>query len=147
MEAACAYLKAQDFIKGDKIAVIGFCIGGSYALIMACNENIKAAVSFYGLPVYNQLTENKPTSPIEFIPKLRAPLLAIFAGDDDFVSQSQVELLKDSLEAHKKNYELKLYPSQRHAFCDDTLPSHYDPAAAQDAWSSAIDFLNRFLLE
>src|SRR5436190_100718 len=43
------WLKTQAGVRADRIGVIGFCMGGSYALALPCvSQDIKAAAPFYG---------------------------------------------------------------------------------------------------
>jgi len=46
--AALSFLKRQNFVKGDKLGAMGFCVGGHVTYLTACETDIKAAASFYG---------------------------------------------------------------------------------------------------
>ncbi|MDH4096807.1 MAG: dienelactone hydrolase family protein, partial [Nitrospira sp.] len=49
LKATLAYLKSVPEVDGARIGVTGFCMGGSYALMLSCvSPEIKAAVPFYG---------------------------------------------------------------------------------------------------
>ena len=49
LNATVTYVKTVDGVDGNRIAVTGFCMGGSYALMLPCvNRDIKAAVPLYG---------------------------------------------------------------------------------------------------
>src|SRR5690606_29568704 len=59
VQAAAHYLQAQPFVNSSKLAVLGFCVGGTYSLLAAAQLNmLKCAVSFYGPPKYLNTTEN-----------------------------------------------------------------------------------------
>src|SRR6188472_3218923 len=46
--AALSFLKRKNFVKGDRIGAMGFCVGGHVTYLTACETDIKAAASFYG---------------------------------------------------------------------------------------------------
>ena len=47
--AAVDYLKAQPFVRADRIGIVGFCFGGRVAYLAACNIlDLKASVVYYG---------------------------------------------------------------------------------------------------
>src|SRR2546422_65189 len=49
LHATVAHLKSVPEADATRIGVTGFCMGGSYALMLPCvNKDIKAAVPFYG---------------------------------------------------------------------------------------------------
>ena len=49
-DAGVAYLQVQDFVRRERVGVMGFCFGGSITWLLAVrNPEIKAAVPFYGL--------------------------------------------------------------------------------------------------
>src|SRR6266849_10977938 len=47
---AIAYLERQPFVRGDRIGITGFCMGGRVSFLVACElpDKIKAAAPFYG---------------------------------------------------------------------------------------------------
>jgi carboxymethylenebutenolidase len=119
-----------------KIGVTGFCMGGSYALMLPCvNLAIKAAVPFYG-QVPN------PDTPIQ---KLACPVLYIYGEDDGWITKTDVQRLSTALKKYGKAGEIKTYPGAPHAFFRDTDPSVYRPDAAKDAWARAKVFFKQHL--
>src|SRR5438128_6940807 len=79
---AVAYLERQPFVRGDRIGITGFCMGGRVSFLVACElpKKIKAAAPFYGGGI-----------PIEKTAKLEAPLLAFFGEDDPFIPLDAAE--------------------------------------------------------
>ena len=83
LDGAALFLKSQAHSNG-KVGIIGFCSGGRYTLMMACqSSNIDAAVDSAGGHIADQeITDLRPVNPIDMIPNLSCPLLALFGIED-----------------------------------------------------------------
>lgn len=137
LHGAAQYLLDHDATTGDKIGVVGFCMGGALALYAATkNANIGACVVFYGVH-----PNVKPD-----LPNLQAPVLGIFAADDKSVPPATVQQLENSLKSLGKEVEVIIYPNTDHAFFNDTRPEVYNAAASADAWQRTIEFLRSALV-
>lgn len=136
LNATVAYLTSAPEVDGTRIGVTGFCMGGSYALMLPCvNPAIKAAVPFYG-QVPN------PDAPLQ---KLSAPVLYLYGEDDGWITKADVQRLAAALKKYNKPGEIKTYPGAPHAFFRDTDPSVYRPEAAKDAWGRTKAFFKQHL--
>ncbi|MDC8450418.1 MAG: dienelactone hydrolase family protein [Nitrospira sp.] len=136
LKETVAYLKSAPEVDVTRIGVTGFCMGGSYALMLPCvNPEIKAAVPFYG-QVPN------PDTPLQ---KLACPLLYFYGEDDGWITKADVQRLTAALKKYGKAGEIKTYPGAPHAFFRDTDPSVYRPDAAKDAWARAKAFFKQHL--
>ena len=136
LNATVAYLKSVPEVDATRIGVTGFCMGGSYALMLPCvNSEIKATVPFYG-QVPN------PDTPIQ---KLGCPLLYVYGEDDGWITKADVQRLAAALKKYNKAGEIKTYPGAPHAFFRDTDPSVFRPDAAKDAWSRTKAFFKQHL--
>jgi carboxymethylenebutenolidase len=122
--------------EGEKVGVIGFCMGGQLALYAAAvNPKIGACVDFYGI-------HPKVHPPLE---NLQAPVLGIFAEFDEYASHTAVNTLQAHLTNLDKQHEFHTYPGAHHAFFNDARPEVYDKQAAEDAWERVLTFLHRHL--
>ncbi|BFU90752.1 MAG: Carboxymethylenebutenolidase [Nitrospira sp.] len=136
LNATVAYLKSVPEVDATRIGVTGFCMGGSYALMLPCvNPEIKAAVPFYG-QVPN------PDTPIQ---KLACPMLYFYGEDDGWIAKADVQRLATALKKYGKAGEIKTYSGAPHAFFRDTDPSVYRSDAAKDAWVRAKAFFKLHL--
>ena len=136
LNATVGYLKSVPEVDAAKIGVTGFCMGGSYALMLPCvNAEIRAAVPFYG-QVPN------PDTPIQ---KLACPVLYLYGEDDGWITKADVQRLAAALKKYNKTGEIKTYPGAPHAFFRDTDPSVYRPEAAKDAWARTKAFFKQHL--
>ncbi|MBI3356678.1 MAG: dienelactone hydrolase family protein [Nitrospirae bacterium] len=136
LNATVNYLKSVPEVDAKRIGVTGFCMGGSYALMLPCvNAEIKAAVPFYG-QVPN------PDAPLQ---KLSAPVLYLYGEDDGWITKADIQRLAAALKKYQKTGEIKTYPGAPHAFFRDTDKSVYRPEAAKDAWARAMKFFKQHL--
>ncbi len=129
-----AYLKTQSYAKADQVGMVGFCFGGGVTWSVATQmPELKAAVPFYG-----------PPPPVEDIPNLNAPVLAIYGGLDQRINQS-IPSIEAAMQQSNKVYEKVIYEGADHAFHNDTS-QRYNPEAARDAWARTIAWFNKYLM-
>jgi carboxymethylenebutenolidase len=135
LNGALDYLRNLPYVKPKSIGSIGFCMGGGLSLLLACrNEHLTAAVVFYG----------RNPSPIDQVKNIQCPVLGNYAGADMAITESDINLLKQTLTKYKKTFDIKTYPEAPHAFFNDTRES-YRPEAAKDAWKRTLQFYNKYL--
>lgn len=116
---------------GDKVGVVGFCMGGQLAMFAAClDSRIGACVNFYGI---------HPNVQPDFT-KLSAPILGHFAERDDYASPAQVAALSEHLYELGKSHEFIQYDGVDHAFFNDDRPAVFNASAAADAWAKTLEF-------
>ena len=136
LHAAFEFLKSQPNVKQDRIASIGWCMGGGYALNMAIQEPALAAdVINYGHLV---------TDPEQF-KKMGAAILGIFGGQDRGIPVEDVKKFEQQLKQLGKKVEIVIYPDAGHAFENPNNKAGYRPEDAADAWKHTVDFLARTL--
>ena len=136
LKGATKYLGTHESTTGEKVGVVGFCMGGALALYTATkNANVGACVVFYG-----GHPNVKPD-----LPNLHAPVLGLYAGKDGFVTPDSVRQLESKLKELGKQIEAIIYPDTDHAFFNDTRPEVYNAKAADDAWRRTIEFLRKYL--
>jgi carboxymethylenebutenolidase len=108
-----------------RVAVIGFCWGGTLAWAAASELALGAAVCYYGGSIP------------ELLPKVPGcPTMLHFGEQDKGIPLSQVDLLRSA-------YPQALYYlyAAGHAFANDDRPDHYDAAASALARSRTNAFL------
>ena len=131
--AAVKYLKTNPLTTG-KVGCTGFCWGGGMTNQVAVHApDLDAAVPYYGL---------QPKA--EDVPKIKAPLLLHYAGDDERINKGIPEF-EAALKAAKIEYHLYIYEGAQHAFNNDTNPERYNKEAAELAWKRTIAFFKEKL--
>lgn len=133
LKAAFDHLSKQDFTKGKPIGVIGWCMGGGFALKLAVEEpRLACTVVCYGRPVLD----------VEQLKKIKGPLLGIWGAEDRGID---VESFKKALEKAGTRADHHVYPGAGHAFLNETNERGYHKEQAEKAWKEIDAFLAREL--
>jgi carboxymethylenebutenolidase len=135
LDGAVRYLLDLPNVSPKKAGCIGFCMGGSMTLMLACaNADVAAGAPFYAgfMPPPDELA------------KIDAELFCAFGADDHGIPLEKVQELESTLRSHGKNATVKVYEGAPHSFFNDTKPS-YRPAAAADAWEHSLSLFRRVL--
>lgn len=128
-------------VQRDRIAMIGFCMGGRTAFIGACSRANVAAVA----PIHaGGLVNDSPESPHRKVDALTAAVYLGVADEDASCTPEHQATLKAALDAANVRYELELHPGARHGFAVPDFPV-YDAAVARHAWDQVLTLLAREL--
>jgi carboxymethylenebutenolidase len=144
MKAALAALKKHPVADPSKIVVMGYCQTGRHPLVFAAEVPISAAVVWYGGAAPREWETNKlqPKPLDDLIAKLDCPVFGAFGEADHIISLDDVRHLRDSLETHKKNYEIYIYKGAPHGWLNDTMPGRYRKPQAEAGWAAQQRFLS-----
>ena len=135
LTAAVNYLKGQNFVRANKIGVIGFCWGGGKALMFTTrSKDLAASVIYYGANPRN----------LEDVKNITAPVLGQYGGADERIT-SGVPKLEETMKKYGKSFEYKIYAGAPHGFDSDTSPQSYREDAAKEAWERTLEFFNKYL--
>jgi dienelactone hydrolase len=126
----------------SKVGLLGFCIGGTYAVLASAQHAVGCAVDYYGQLKYASRTERKPTAPVDAAESLKAPLLCHYGDWDRLVSREEIDGFTSQLRTTQKPYELFIYNGAPHAFDEWFRPAVFRPAASNAAWQRTRTFLN-----
>ena len=139
--ATVRFVREQKGAEGP-VGVIGFCMGGSLAMLSAgLTGGPDAVVSFYGFP---QARKGWPKAPMDEVDSVRAPLLLIVGDQDTGVGMDNMANYEAKLDAANKDYESITYNGVGHGFM--TFDPNSDSfAQASDAWTAALQFLDQQL--
>jgi carboxymethylenebutenolidase len=144
VNAAVNYARRlKDTQLGD-VGIIGFCMGGRVAYLMAASKPVfKAAAVFYGGNIM-KAWGNGPT-PFDLTPYIHCPIAGFFGAEDANPSPADVDRIAAQLDKYRKPREFHHYPEAGHAFLNFTNPATYREGPARDAWDKLIPFLQRTL--
>ncbi len=121
-----------EMVKG-KIGVIGFSMGGAWALILASQkpEQVAATVLFYG---------NEDVD----VAKITSKVMGHYSDNDEWEPNEWVEKKFGQMKDANVDATLHIYPGVAHWFVESDRPE-YDSAAASLAWERTFEFLRSSL--
>jgi carboxymethylenebutenolidase len=129
------WLKAQGDVRASHLGIIGFCMGGSYAMALPCvSRDIKAAAPFYGeIPPDHELKN------------LNCPIFYAYGENDGWIQRKDVDRLADALHKFDKRGDVKVYSGCSHGFFNDTRSDVYSAKDARDAWERSLKLFEQNL--
>jgi carboxymethylenebutenolidase len=121
---------AADVLRpGGKVAVVGFCMGGTMAYLAATRiDGLAASVCLYG----GQIVKHADVKP-------RCPTQMHFGDQDASIPMSDVEIIKQKRGA---DCDIHVYAGAQHGFCCDERGS-FNAESAAIAWARTIRFLDQ----
>lgn len=127
-------------------AVLGFCLGGRYSLLLAAHDQrLAACVAFYP-SVRVPMMPNQSRDAIALAPRIACPVQLVQAGADEVILFPTFLKLREALEGRKAATLAQVHPGAVHSFRRTEL--HSDPAnavATRISWPPALAFLQERL--
>jgi carboxymethylenebutenolidase len=147
LDATIAALAALPEADVSRLAVMGICQTARLPLVLAASRPIAAALVWYGAAQPREWEVNRkyPRSFDEIIGAIDCPVLGMFGETDHLISLDDIQRLRDSLERHRKAYQIHVYPAAPHGWLNDTMPGRFRRAQAEAAWSDQRGFLREVL--
>jgi carboxymethylenebutenolidase len=145
LEAARLYLQQQPAVDPSRIGVVGFCLGGGYALMYAIRAPLKVAATFYGdVPNTSEQLQGV------------CPVLGSY-GRKDKMFAPQGERLEKLLTEKHVAHDVKMYEDAGHSFMSQNsgvlatigrygpMKAEYNHDAAEDSWRRIAAFFGEHL--
>lgn len=143
VHATVDFLKGHRAIDAERLGIIGFCMGGRVAYLMAAaNPSFKAAVAYYGGNIMVPWGEGP--SPFERTAEIQCPLLGLFGEEDANPSPADMRKLDAELTRLGKVHEFHSYAGAGHAFMN-RRGDRYRADADRDSWPKTLAFFAKHL--
>lgn len=130
---------AADLLGAEPVGVIGFCMGGMYAMKSAATDRFDKVAAFYGMirlpEAWHGPGQADALEVLAAMPAAAARTLAIIGTADTFTPPADV----DALEA--TGATVVRYEGAEHGFVHDPDRPAHRPADAADAWDRAVAWL------
>ncbi|KAB1156283.1 dienelactone hydrolase family protein [Flavobacterium luteum] len=124
----------------DKIAVIGYCFGGTGAIEAArTNMKVKGIVSFHG---------GLGRDATRTIDPISVKILVLHGADDFYVPEAEVKAFQNEMRTAKADWQMNYYANSVHAFThkdagnDNSKGTAYNEKAAKRSWQAMKDFFD-----
>ncbi|HUZ68079.1 MAG TPA: dienelactone hydrolase family protein [Candidatus Saccharimonadales bacterium] len=139
MLGAGTWLAQSDKTAGDRVGIVGFCMGGALALYAATLSDVFAAV----VPFYPYMGVTAAATPE--IVNIKGAVLGHFATKDEAYTPEQVATLEAEMRNAGIDVEFFWYEGADHAFFNDTRPEVFDEDAARLSWDRTRAFFRTHL--
>ncbi len=134
-KAAIEKLQSHEDVDPRRIAIMGYCFGGSTAIQIALtgHPDVKAAISFHGA---------LPTPTVDEAKKIKCKVLVCHGADDTFIKDETIAKFKAAFDEAKVPYTFESYPGAKHSFTvkgiDDKAVKglEYNAEADKKSWES-----------
>jgi carboxymethylenebutenolidase len=117
----------------DKVAAVGYCMGGRATFIANSEVPLAAAISYYAGGVAPALLDRAAN--------IHGPHLFFWAGSDKGISPEQHRAVADALRSAGKKFVDVEFSEPNHGFFNEQIEGRYDESAAKQSWAMGTAFL------
>jgi carboxymethylenebutenolidase len=137
MSGAIALL--QERSGSPKVGVIGFCMGGGLALVVAAQrpDAVVAVAPYYGIIPWASAHPDWSA--------ISAKVVGEYAEFDDYAGPEASQALQEQLRSLGKDATLHVHPGTQHAFFNDSRPEVYAADAAAESWGRTLELFRSTL--
>lgn len=127
---------AAELTECDTVGVMGFCMGGMYAMKASASGEFDAAVSFYGMiRMPDAWRAPHQADAIDSVAAPDAcPVLALCGTEDKWLPHAELDELAEVATVVR-------YSGADHAFAQDPDGANYRADYAANAWARSLNFL------
>jgi carboxymethylenebutenolidase len=143
IEATINFLRGCANANTGKMAIVGFCMGGRIAFLMAAaSKSFKAAVDFYGGGVYSKWGDRP--APGELAANVSCPVQGHFGELDKNPPPDEMRRLDAELTKLSKEHQFFFYADAPHGFNRKGWHG-YRPEADTASWARTLEFFGKHL--
>jgi carboxymethylenebutenolidase len=133
LQAALSNLAHIPGVDTVRIGAVGYCMGGSLAIGLACTDNrVRVVAPYYAM-------NPRPMAAVADI----CPVIGSYPAQDFTAKAGQ--RLDEALNQYRVKHDIKIYPGAKHSFFNETLPQTFDSGAADDSWQRVLAFFQENL--
>jgi carboxymethylenebutenolidase len=140
--AFLGWLAKQPEVKGDKVGITGYCMGGGLSLRAAGDypDRVIASAGFHG----GRLATDAPDSPHLLAPKIKAKVYVGGADEDAGFPPEQADRLREALTAAGVENTVEIYAGAKHGYAPPDMPA-YNEAASERHWREMLKLFDEKL--
>ncbi len=129
----------QERSGSKKVGVVGYCMGGALALVIAAQrpDAIVACAPYYGVIGWEAAHPDWSA--------ITGKIVGEYAEDDSSAGPEAVRALESKLRDLGKDVTMHIHSGARHAFFNDTRPEVYSATAAAEAWNRTLGLFHEML--
>jgi len=137
MSGAVALL--QERSGQDKVGVVGYCMGGGLALVVAAQrpDAVAACAPYYGVIPWPSAQPD--------LSAITAKIVGEYAEFDDYAGPEASAALQEQLRSLGKDATLHVHGGTHHAFFNDERPEVYDAAASTESFARTTELFRTSL--
>jgi carboxymethylenebutenolidase len=142
IETAAEHLRANGV---NRMAILGFCMGGALAFMGAASMEFQTGVLFYPHEVFGPFGADGVV-PFDLAPQLKIPVLGHFGVEDKNPSQADMQRLDAALTAQGTPHQFYSYEGAGHGFAVAAEGRNsYRPIPSNIAYDRTIGWFDRQL--
>ncbi|MGZ6944071.1 MAG: dienelactone hydrolase family protein [Acidimicrobiia bacterium] len=138
LERAADWLVVHDDV--SEVAILGFCMGGMYALRAAATGRFDRAIAVYGMIRVPEGWRGPDLQEPLAVAGEACPTLAVFGSEDQWTPPEDIQALRDAWSG-RPDCEVVVYEGADHGFVHDADRPAHRAADAGDAWSRVLALL------
>ena len=128
---------------GQKIGIVGYCVGGRITYLAATScPGLSAASVYYGGRILAPFGDGP--APVDLSHQIQIPVMGNFGALDTSPSPDDVAQIEAKLKEAGVTYDFEMYPDAGHGFnCEDR--DSYHEASANDALARTLAWFNKYV--